>query len=137
MTREGEEIPAEDLTGLGAELLQIHQESYGATAREVRVHVLEDAVVCFLDGLQLMPSEQFLIEAGRSEAVIEVRSQYQQAIKPTFCAAVERATGRRVVSFISATKLSPTYAVEIFRLAPERPPPSDDRVDEGSPGSAP
>ena len=127
MTRE--RGPQEALDVLATELLRIHQESYGASAREVRVHVLDDAVVCFLDELQLMPNEEFLIEAGRSQAVIELRTQYQQAIETTFCAAVERATGRRVVSFISATKLSPNYAVEIFRLAPERPREPDSSVD--------
>jgi hypothetical protein len=50
--------------------------------------------------------------------VVEMRSRYEAAIETTFQAAVERATGRRVVSFVSATKLSPNYAVEIFRLGP-------------------
>ena len=38
------------------------------------------------------------------------------AIETTFRAAVERATGRRVVSFASVIKLDPNYSVEIFRL---------------------
>jgi hypothetical protein len=49
--------------------------------------------------------------------------RYQQAIETTFRAAVERATGRRVVSFASITKLSPHYVVEVFRLAEQRPAP--------------
>ena len=44
-------------------------------------------------------------------------ARYEAAIETTFQAAVERATGRRVVSFVSATKLSPNYAVEIFHAA--------------------
>lgn len=135
MTFEREDLP-EAVNGLGAELLRIHQESYGATARDVRVHVLDDAVVCFLDELQLMPNEEFLINAGRSETVLEMRSQYQQAIETTFRAAVERATGRRVVSFVSVTKLAPNYSVEIFRLGPEKPAPSDDGAVRGGSGSA-
>ena len=131
MTRERGGAPDEALSGLGDELLRIHEESYGASARRVRVHLLADAVICFLDELQLMPSEEFLIDAGRGQAVIELRNEFQQAIETTFRAAVERATGRRVNSFVSATKLAPNYAVEIFRLAPhEAAPPEEHTPDE-------
>ena len=44
----------------------------------------------------------------------------EQAIETTFRSAVERATGRRVVSFASATKLAPNYVVEVFRLGPAK-----------------
>ncbi|MBV9167380.1 MAG: DUF2294 family protein [Solirubrobacterales bacterium] len=135
MTHGRESAPDEIVDGLGAELLRIHQQSYGASAGQVRVHILADAVVCFLDDLQLMPSEQFLIGAGRSQAVIELRNEYQQAIEMTFRAAVERATGRRVVSFVSATKLGPNYAVEIFRLGPHTASLPDEPVSDGRPGS--
>ena len=37
----------------------------------------------------------------------------------TFIAAVERATGRRVTSFLSKMNLNPHFVVEIFRLGPE------------------
>jgi uncharacterized protein YbcI len=136
MTFDRENVP-EAVDGLGTELLRIHEESYGATAREVRVHVLDDAVVCFLDELQLMPNEEFLINAGRSETVLEMRSQFQQAIETTFRAAVERATGRSVVSFVSVTKLAPNYAVEIFRLGTEKPAPYDEGAGRDGSGSPP
>ena len=51
--------------------------------------------------------------------VLNTRAAYQEAIQSTYQAAVERATGRRVISFVSATKLEPPFSVEIFRLAPE------------------
>jgi uncharacterized protein YbcI len=102
---------------LAADLLKIHEDSYGATAARAKVHVLDDTVIAFLDGIELMPNEQFLIDNGRSEAVVAVRTQYQYAIETTFRAAVERATGRRVVSFASITKLAPNFVAEIFRLA--------------------
>jgi uncharacterized protein YbcI len=136
MTFDREDLP-EAVDGLAAELLRIHEESYGATAREARVHVLDDAVVCFLDELQLMPNEQFLINAGRSETVLEIRSQFQQAIETTFRAAVERATGRTVVSFVSVTKLAPNYAVEIFRLGAAKPALSDEGAVRDTSGSPP
>ena len=114
-----------------------HEDYYGASAQTVRVHLLEDTVVCFLDDLQLTPNEEFLIAAGRERAVIELRNEYQQAIGATYRAAVERATGRRVISFISATKLDPNYAVEIFRLAPATPPLPEPPTDDDPPRPTP
>lgn len=134
VTRGPEGAPDEALSGLGSELLRIHEESYGASARQVRVHLLADTVVCFLDELQLMPSEEFLIGAGRSRAVIELRNEFQQAIEATFRAAVERATGRRVESFVSVTKLAPNYAVEIFRLGADKAQLPDEPTPDGDPG---
>ena len=104
---------------LGAELLRIHEDSYGRGASAVKIHEVDDAVVVFLDGLKLQRTEEFLVDAGHQDTVIQTRGQYQQAIEPTFRAAVERATGRRVISFASITKLDPNYVCEIFRLAPE------------------
>jgi uncharacterized protein YbcI len=110
---------------LGEELLRIHQESYGRTAGSARVHILDHAVLCFFDDLELLPNEQFLVDAGRGDAVVDIRTQYQAAIETTFGAAVERVTGRRVTSFISATKLSPNYALEVFRLGPAKDPSTE------------
>jgi uncharacterized protein YbcI len=101
---------------LARDLLKIHEDSYGRGAGRVRVHILDDAVVCFLDDLELLPNEKTLIDAGDGDPVVHMRMRYQQAIEATFRAAVERATARRVISFASITKLSPNYAVEIFRL---------------------
>jgi uncharacterized protein YbcI len=107
-------------TQIGDELLRIHRESYGKGAARAEVLMSEDAVYCLMDDVELLPNEAFMIEAGKGDAVVQIRSQYQHAIETTFRAAVERATGRRVVSFASVTKLSPNYAVEIFRLGPRK-----------------
>ena len=103
---------------LGEDLLRIHVDSYGKGAACATVHILDDSVVCFLDGLELQPSEEFLVASGRGEAVVDVRGRYEDAIETTFSAAVERATGRRVTSFASITKLDPNYGLEVFRLGP-------------------
>ena len=113
--------------GLASELLKIHCDSYGKGAAQTRVHYFDDTIICFMDDLELLPSERFLIESGEGDAVTEVRSRYQASIEATYRAAVERITGRRVVQFVSATRLSPDWAVEIFRLAPRAP----DKLVEG------
>jgi len=102
------------------DILAIHLESYGRGAERAHAHILDDTVIVILDGLQLMPNEEFLIDNGREDAVVSVREQFQNAIGSTFTAAVERSTGRRVIAFTSHIQLEePRFSIEIFRLQPD------------------
>jgi uncharacterized protein YbcI len=101
------------------DILAIHRDSYGRSAGDAQAHVMDDTVIVILDDLELLPNEEFLVAHGRSDAVKDVREQFQQAIRSTFAAAVERATGRRVVGFASHAEIDESsFAVEIFRLGP-------------------
>jgi uncharacterized protein YbcI len=100
------------------EILRIHRESYGRGAARARTYILDDDVICFLDEIELLPNEEFLVDNGYADTVVSVRSKFQQAIEATFRAAVERATGRRVVAFASHTNLEANFSCEMFRLAP-------------------
>ena len=101
------------------DLLAIHRDSYGRSAGDAQAHVMDDTVIVILDDLELLPNEEYLIQHGRSDAVKQIREQFQQAIRSTFAAAVERATGRRVVGFASHAQLDEQpFAIEIFRLGP-------------------
>jgi uncharacterized protein YbcI len=104
---------------IAREILRIHEESYGKGAGQAHALVMEDWVTVILDDLELLPNEEFLVGKGRHEVVIQVRSQYQLAIRSSFEAAIERATGRRVEGFASATSLEdePRFVAEIFKLA--------------------
>jgi uncharacterized protein YbcI len=105
---------------IAKDLMAIQRDSYGRAAENAQAHVIGDTVVVILDDLELLPNEEFLIEQGRSDAVSDLRESFQQAIAPTFRAAVERATGRRVATFASHTQLDeePRFALEVFRLEP-------------------
>ena len=101
------------------DLLAIHRDSYGRSAGNAEAHILHNTVIVILDELELLPNEEFLIAQGQEEAVGSVRTQYQKAIEPTFRAAVERATGRRVIGFASHFQIEePRFMAEIFRLEP-------------------
>ena len=102
------------------DILAIQRDSYGRGAENAKAHLLDDTVIVILDGLELLPNEEFMINRGRASAVRELREHFQQAIESTFRAAVERATGRRVTGFASHVQLDePRFAVEIFRMEPE------------------
>jgi uncharacterized protein YbcI len=102
---------------LSREILRIHAQAYGTGAGKAQAIVEGDWVVIVLDELELQPNEKFLIDKGKAEVVSQVRTQYQLAIQSTFSAAVERATGRTVIGFSSATSVEePRFATEIFKL---------------------
>jgi uncharacterized protein YbcI len=102
---------------ISREILRIHQESYGKGAAESHVYIGDGFVVVVLDDLELLPNEKFLVEHGKHETVIQVRTQYQHAIQASFRAAIERATGRTVIGFASTTSMDePRFVAEIFKL---------------------
>lgn len=99
------------------EILRIYEESYGAGAANAETLVGDNWVIVVLDGLQLLPNEKFLVESGERDTVMQVRTRYQHAIRSSFSAAIERATGRTVVGFASTTSLEePRFMAEVFRL---------------------
>jgi uncharacterized protein YbcI len=98
---------------------RIHRESYGYGAKDVQTYMSDGLVVSVMDGVEFTPGERVLIEAGRQDLVLQVRSQFQDSIAATFKAAVERATGRKVLAFVSHTHFDPDFMVELFRLAPD------------------
>jgi len=99
------------------EILRIYEESYGAGAANAETLVGDNWVIVVLDGLELLPNEKFLVESGHQDTVMQVRTRYQHAIRSSFSAAIERATGRSVVGFASTTSLEePRFMAEVFRL---------------------
>jgi uncharacterized protein YbcI len=102
---------------IAREILRIHEESYGKGAGAAKVYTGQDFVVVVLDELELLPNEKFLVDNGKGETVLQVRTHYQHAIRASFSAAVERATGRTVIGFASTTSLDePRFVAEIFKL---------------------
>jgi hypothetical protein len=114
---ESQQIEAE----LRRELATIYAEVWGTRIAHLRVLVDDDVIFCLLDELELLPAEEILVDSGKADAVVAARVTYREAIEATFHAAVERATGRNVVSSLSTVRVhDPVFAVDVFRLMPER-----------------
>src|SRR5436190_2794722 len=92
---------------LAEELLQIYCDSFDVAPEEVRILFEDDTIVVFLDELGLSANEQSLVDQGQADAVTAARLGYQCSLEPAFLAAVERVTGRWVVSVVSAARLDP------------------------------
>ena len=108
-------------------ITRLHRQHYGRGPTGARTVIQRNYVVCFLDDIYT-PVERTLIDAGRLDTVRQTRQQFQDAMEEKFVEAVESATGRRVVAFMSQVHFDPDMAVEIFVLEPE----GDDRAAEES-----
>ncbi len=107
-------------------ITRLHREHYGRGATTTRTIMQRNFVVCFLEDIYT-PVERTLIESGRRDAVRETRNIFQDAMGPKFTEAVESATGRKVVAFMSQVTFDPDMAAEVFVLEPE----AEDRAPEG------
>jgi uncharacterized protein YbcI len=107
-------------------ITRLHRDHYGRGATTTRTIIQRNYVVCFLEDIYT-PVERTLIEAGRNETVRETRNIFQDAMRPKFRAAVEEATGRTVIAFMSQVSFDPDMAAEVFVLEPQ----GEDRAPEG------
>jgi uncharacterized protein YbcI len=107
-------------------ITRLHRDHYGRGATAARTIIQRNYVVCFLEDIYT-PVERTLIDAGRTETVRETRNTFQDAMGPKFREAVEEATGRTVVAFMSQVHFDPDMAAEVFVLEPQE----EDRAPEG------
>lgn len=99
-------------------ITRLHHAHYGRGATTARTIMQRDYVVCFLHDIYT-PVERTLIEAGREEAVRQTRNIFQDAMSERFRDAVEEATGRKVIGFMSQVTFEPDIAAEVFVLEPQ------------------
>jgi|SRR5215211_4533919 len=82
--------------------------------------LINDDVVTVLVVDTLTKGERTLVDTGRSERVLQLRHDYQLAMRDKLIAAVERQLDRSVIAFMSQNHIHPDLAVEVFVLGDER-----------------
>jgi uncharacterized protein YbcI len=80
--------------------VQLHRRSLGKGPTKAKTYVLDDMVLCVLEGGEL-PLEKTLRERGNSTLVHEVRGALHAAVSDECRAIIERETGRRVKTVLS------------------------------------
>jgi len=85
-----------------------------------RTTIDRDTVMIML-GDTLTRGERKLVEDGRAESVLKLRHEYQLTMRDDLVAAVEDATERKVIAFMSQNHIDPDLAVEVFALEPNVP----------------
>jgi uncharacterized protein YbcI len=113
---------------LANELGKLIADFTGRGATKSRAFIQQDVVVCVLeDGANR--AERNLVAAGKAELVRIQRDALQRAMGPQLIEAVERLTGRQVITFISGTDEFASSSIEAFVLEPLSAVAADGRVD--------
>jgi uncharacterized protein YbcI len=82
---------------------------------KARTSIRDNVVVVMLEQT-LTKGEQNLVSRGRVEKVIEIRHEFQEAMRDECVAQIAELTGRCVVAFMSANHVEPDLGAEIFVL---------------------
>ena len=87
----------------------------GRGPTKARTTLDADLVVVLLQD-NMTKGEKSLVHAGKAAEVLQIRRTFQETMRAELVEAVERLTGRNVVSFMSANDIDPDAAAEIFLL---------------------
>ena len=74
-----------------------------------------DLIVCVMEDA-LTKGERNLVQFGRTDAVMNIRSAFQEVMAEEAVSLVEELSGRRVTAFMSNNHIDPDLAVETFVL---------------------
>jgi uncharacterized protein YbcI len=80
--------------------------------------VINDDLVTVLMADTLTTGERKLVETGKPDRVIQLRHDFQLAMRDDLIAIVEGQLERKVVAFMSQNHIDPDLAVEVFVLEP-------------------
>ena len=100
--------------------VQLMHEYTGRGPTKAKTMVNENLVTILLADT-LTKGERKLVEVGKSERALQVRHDYQMAMRDDLVALVEGELQRKVVAFMSQNHIDPDLAVEVFVLEPVEP----------------
>jgi len=107
--------PGDVRTQISDGLVALLREYYGRGPERTRTYVSDDLVVCVLRG-GFTRVEQTLLESGHGGDVIRQRMVFQDVMRERFEEVVEKATGRKVIGFMSGNQEEPDMICEVFVL---------------------
>ena len=107
------------LAGISREMVRLYKDQFGRGPTKVRTDWAgPDTLVCTLENT-FTPAERNLIKLNQHQRVRDIRTFFQYATVREFCEPVERLTGRKVRSFLSAIDTQTDgLAMETFILYP-------------------
>ncbi len=96
-------------------LVALMKERYGKGPTAAKSFINDEYVLTVLEG-GLTRNEETLLAAGKEDLVREYRLCFQSVVEKDFTGAVERITGRTVLTYHSQIVFNPTRSFEIFVL---------------------
>ena len=135
--REAKDAQFNALASISREMVRLYKEQFGRGPTKTRTDWAgPDVLVCTLEDT-FTPAERNLVELGEHERVRDMRTFFQSATVREFCEPIERLTGRKVRSFLSAVDTQVDgLAMETFVLYPEGKdgPSRSETEDDGASG---
>jgi uncharacterized protein YbcI len=123
---EDEPRPGSSVTAaISQAIVKILREYTGRGPMKARTTIRENVVLVMLEQT-LTKGEQSLLAKGRGEKVLQIRHEFQEAMRDESSAKVAELTGRTVTAMLSANHLNPDLAVEVYVL--DRPLDPDART---------
>ncbi|HEY6887596.1 MAG TPA: Na-translocating system protein MpsC family protein [Solirubrobacter sp.] len=95
-------------------MVEMHKRYYHRAPGSAKSQFMGDDLIACVLGNVYTDVEKTLIELQRAPIVTDNRSAFQIAMGDRFVAAIEVATRRRVVDFISSHHVGPDLEVELF-----------------------
>jgi uncharacterized protein YbcI len=99
-------------------VVRVVREYTGRGPTQARAAISRDLVSVVMADT-LTKAERSLVENGKADLVLQVRQEFQRAMRHDLVAAVETITEREVIAFMSDNHIDPDMAVETFVLRPE------------------
>jgi uncharacterized protein YbcI len=103
-------------------IVRLLREYTGRGPTKSRTTIRDNVVLVMLEQT-LTKGEQSLVSKGRADKVIEIRHEFQEAMREECMAKISELTGRGVTAMLSANHVNPDLGAEIFVL--DGPPDYD------------
>ena len=100
---------------ISREIVGLFKKYVGRGPTYARTYVHEDLVITVLHDT-MTRGEVTLKEEDEEEKLRELRKIFQGAFRDEAVSAIERATGRRVIAFLSDHAVEPDWSAEVFVL---------------------
>ena len=91
------------------------REYTGRGPTKARTSIRDNVVLVMLEQT-LTKGEQSLVSKGREDKVLEIRHEFQNAMREEGSRKIAELTGRNVLAFLSANHIDPDLGAEIFML---------------------
>lgn len=115
-TQSDEQHPRNGLyLAISNSIVKLLRENRGRGSTKARTTIRDSVVVVMLEQT-LTKGEQNLIRKGREDKVIEIRHEFQEAMRDECVVEIGELTGRGVIAFMSANHIEPDIGAEIFVL---------------------
>jgi uncharacterized protein YbcI len=96
-------------------IVQAMAKLYGRGPTKAKTYFNDEYVFTALEG-GLTPNEERLVQAGEEQLVRQYRLRFQEVVAEELTSAVERVTGRKVLTYHSQLVFHPSRLFEIFLM---------------------